>query len=407
MIGIEPIKASSHSALFGECSLRHERHIWLAPFCIFCSGCSSLISAGILLYFSIMAVEGGYLTELLTEKDNLDPSFVHSMRLLTEEINKVQTGGALPAVQALKKPKIEKTTNGNTLSPVSENVPPSSQVPAAESPEVPVATRPPPQTHHFRRPADVFDSKLYQPTKLMEKVFIPVKEYPKFNFVGKLLGPRGNTFKRLQASTGTKMSILGKGSMRDKEKEEELRSSGDAKYAHLDEDLHVLIEVEAPPGQAHARLGLAIEEIKKFLVPENNDEIHQEQMREMAILNGMEEPVPAAAPVAVPAPVPRGRPHPRGVPHHLHHPAHHGRGTPVPRTTAIARPRGPTVGHVTVSAAARSAAGLGPSSPTVAHAAPRAAAVPGDPYGAVHTLPASVGVQLLTTGEQVIVSAHK
>lgn len=33
-----------------------------------------------------------------------------------------------------------------------------------------------------------------------------------------MLGPRGNTFKRLQASTGTKMSILGKGSMRDKEK---------------------------------------------------------------------------------------------------------------------------------------------------------------------------------------------
>ena len=39
-----------------------------------------------------------------------------------------------------------------------------------------------------------------------------------FNFVGKLLGPRGNTFKRLQANTGTKMSILGKGSMREKEK---------------------------------------------------------------------------------------------------------------------------------------------------------------------------------------------
>ena len=49
--------------------------------------------------------------------------------------------------------------------------------------------------------------------------------------------------------------------------EEELRASGDPKYAHLEEDLHVLIEVEAPPGQAHARLGLAIEEIKKFLVP--------------------------------------------------------------------------------------------------------------------------------------------
>lgn len=31
-----------------------------------------------------MTAEKGYLTELLTEKDNLDPSFVHSMRLLTE-----------------------------------------------------------------------------------------------------------------------------------------------------------------------------------------------------------------------------------------------------------------------------------------------------------------------------------
>lgn len=39
-----------------------------------------------------------------------------------------------------------------------------------------------------------------------------------FNFVGKLLGPRGNSLKRLQEDTLTKMSILGKGSMRDKEK---------------------------------------------------------------------------------------------------------------------------------------------------------------------------------------------
>lgn len=109
-------------------------------------------------------------------------------------------------------------------------------------------------------------------------------------------------------------------------------------------------------------------------------------MREMAILNGMEEPAPAPAPVAVPAPVPRGRPHTRGVPHHPHHPAHHGRGAPVPRVAAITRPRGPPVGHVSVTAA-RSAAGLGPSSPTVAHAAPRAAAVPGDPYGVSHLVP--------------------
>ena len=39
-----------------------------------------------------------------------------------------------------------------------------------------------------------------------------------FNVVGTLLGPRGNSMKRLQEETGAKMSILGKGSMRDKGK---------------------------------------------------------------------------------------------------------------------------------------------------------------------------------------------
>jgi hypothetical protein len=39
-----------------------------------------------------------------------------------------------------------------------------------------------------------------------------------FNFVGKLLGPKGNSLKRLQEETMTKMAILGRGSMRDKHK---------------------------------------------------------------------------------------------------------------------------------------------------------------------------------------------
>lgn len=50
-------------------------------------------------------------------------------------------------------------------------------------------------------------------------------------------------------------------------KEEELRKSGEAKYQHLNEDLHVLIEVFAPPAEAYARMGHALEEIKKFLIP--------------------------------------------------------------------------------------------------------------------------------------------
>ncbi|XP_042201837.1 KH domain-containing, RNA-binding, signal transduction-associated protein 2-like, partial [Callorhinchus milii] len=103
--------------------------------------------------------------------------------------------------------------------------------------------------------------------KLAERVIIPAKQHPKFNFVGKLLGPRGNSLKRMQEETGTKMSILGKGSMRDKALEEEMRKSGENKYAHLSEELHVLIEVFAPPSEAYSRMGHALDEVKKYLVP--------------------------------------------------------------------------------------------------------------------------------------------
>ena len=51
------------------------------------------------------------------------------------------------------------------------------------------------------------------------------------------------------------------------QQEEELRKSGEAKYGHLSNDLHVLIEVFAPPGEAYSRMSSALDEIKKFLVP--------------------------------------------------------------------------------------------------------------------------------------------
>lgn len=39
-----------------------------------------------------------------------------------------------------------------------------------------------------------------------------------FNFVGKLLGPKGNSLKRLQEDTMCKMAVLGRGSMKDRHK---------------------------------------------------------------------------------------------------------------------------------------------------------------------------------------------
>ncbi|KAF2895798.1 hypothetical protein ILUMI_10364 [Ignelater luminosus] len=120
--------------------------------------------------------------------------------------------------------------------------------------------------------------------KVSVKVLVPVREHPKFNFVGKLLGPKGNSMKRLQEDTMCKMAVLGRGSMKDRQKEEELRQSLDPKYAHLTDDLHVEISALGPPAEAHARIAFALAEVRKYLIPDNNDNIRQEQMREMEII---------------------------------------------------------------------------------------------------------------------------
>ena len=39
-----------------------------------------------------------------------------------------------------------------------------------------------------------------------------------FNFVGRLLGPRGNSLKRVEATTGCRVYIRGKGSIKDPDK---------------------------------------------------------------------------------------------------------------------------------------------------------------------------------------------
>jgi len=54
--------------------------------------------------------------------------------------------------------------------------------------------------------------------QLQEKIYVPVNEHPEYNFVGRLLGPRGMTAKQLEQETGCKIMIRGRGSMRDKKK---------------------------------------------------------------------------------------------------------------------------------------------------------------------------------------------
>ena len=81
----------------------------------------------------------------------------------------------------------------------------------------------------YRPPGD------YRPAKKHRKIFIPQKDYPGYNFIGLIIGPRGNTQKRMQKETNTKIAIRGKGSVKE-------GAARDPKYDYgEDEELHVLI----------------------------------------------------------------------------------------------------------------------------------------------------------------------
>ncbi|PIN09617.1 RNA-binding protein Sam68 [Handroanthus impetiginosus] len=134
--------------------------------------------------------------------------------------------------------------------------------------------------------------------KRILRLEIPVDNYPNFNFVGRLLGPRGNSLKRVEATTGCRVYIRGKGSIKDPDKEENLR--GRPGYEHLNEPLHILIEAELPANVVDIRLRQAQGIIEELLKPvdESQDFIKRRQLRELAMLNSSfreESPCPSGS----------------------------------------------------------------------------------------------------------------
>ncbi|MCL7029534.1 hypothetical protein MKW94_019262 [Papaver nudicaule] len=126
----------------------------------------------------------------------------------------------------------------------------------------------------FKPPAD------YRPPKLQKKLYIPMKEYPGYNFIGLIIGPRGNTQKRMEKETGAKIVIRGKGSI----KEGRLQQKRDLKPDPAEnEDLHVLVEAETQDA-LEAAAGM----VEKLLQPVDEvlNEHKRQQLRELAALNG-------------------------------------------------------------------------------------------------------------------------
>ncbi|KAJ9209183.1 transcriptional regulator family: Zinc finger, CCHC-type [Paecilomyces variotii] len=120
-----------------------------------------------------------------------------------------------------------------------------------------------------------------RPTKTQEKVYVPVNDYPEINFIGLLIGPRGNTLKKMETESGAKIAIRGKGSV----KEGKGRSDA-AHTSNQEEDLHCLImaDTEEKVNKAKKLIHNVIETAAS--IPEGQNELKRNQLRELAALNG-------------------------------------------------------------------------------------------------------------------------
>lgn len=119
---------------------------------------------------------------------------------------------------------------------------------------------------------DKFIELHQNPAKVEFRVRLPVKEYPQANFVGRIVGPSGATIKDLQATSGVRIAVFGKGSIKDKAKEEELRKQG-GKYAHLNHDLHVHLYATGNAVSCYKRIALAMELIEPLLSPDYREDV--------------------------------------------------------------------------------------------------------------------------------------
>lgn len=118
----------------------------------------------------------------------------------------------------------------------------------------------------------------FKPARKTRKILIPVAEYPGYNFFGLIIGPRGNTQKKMQQETNTNIAIRGRGSMKPG------GADPNKPYDPVDDEpMHVLIT-----GDTQRQVDAAAKMIEELLVPvdEDNNEHKKRQLKELAEING-------------------------------------------------------------------------------------------------------------------------
>lgn len=116
-------------------------------------------------------------------------------------------------------------------------------------------------------------------TRVQERVLIPQDEHPGVNFVGLLIGPRGNTLKKIEKDHECKVMIRGKGSVK-------VQSYINRPLPGEDEPLHALISATSQSNVEDAIKTIRLIIKDAIENPEGQNDLRKTQLMELARLNG-------------------------------------------------------------------------------------------------------------------------
>ena len=108
------------------------------------------------------------------------------------------------------------------------------------------------------------------------RIPVPVAEYPGYNFLGRIVGPRGMTVKYMEKESCCSIQVRGKGTQRPGQKDPT-------------DDMHVLVTFAGPSELAEEAISHAERLVHAVMVPPAND-MHDRfklaQLKALAIYNG-------------------------------------------------------------------------------------------------------------------------
>jgi len=125
----------------------------------------------------------------------------------------------------------------------------------------------------------------YKNASLEDKIDVPQDQYPQYNFMGLILGPRGNSLEKIKDRTGCRIIVKGRGSLKDGMTG--IKRDG-TKFDSLDEPMHVVINGPSPEAVKNA--GDEIRALIKLQIDDPDCEkmvaMRAAHMHELAVLNG-------------------------------------------------------------------------------------------------------------------------